>query len=40
MVEEKILNLGIALVPAGLIKQLVISDTAAVLHAEQQLAAT
>jgi transcriptional regulator NrdR family protein len=40
MVEEKLLNLGIALVPVGLIKQLVLSDTAAVLHAEQQLAAT
>jgi len=40
MVEEKILNLGIALVPVGLIKQLVISDAAAVLHAEQQLAIT
>jgi transcriptional regulator NrdR family protein len=40
MVEEKILNLGITFVPVGLIKQLVIRDTAAVLHAEQQLAAT
>jgi len=40
MVEEKILNLGITLVPVGLIKQLVVSDAAAVLHAEQQLAAT
>jgi len=40
LVEEKILNLGITLVPAGLIKQLVIGDTTAVLHAEQQLAAT
>jgi len=37
MVEEKVFNMGITLVPASLIKQLVISDTAAVLRAERQL---
>ena len=37
MVEEKIFNIGMTSVPTGLIKQLVISDTAAVLHARQQL---
>lgn len=37
MVEEKIFNMGMTSVPTGLIKQLVISDTAAVLHARQQL---
>jgi hypothetical protein len=37
MVEEKVLNMGIALVPASLIKQLVLGDTAAVLHAQRQL---
>lgn len=37
MVEEKIFNIGITLVPASLIKQLVLGDAAAVLRAEQQL---
>jgi len=37
MVEEKIFNMGITLVPASLIKQLVLRDTAALLHAQQQL---
>ncbi len=37
MVEEKIFNIGITLVPAGLVKQLVLSDTAAVLRAQRQL---
>jgi transcriptional regulator NrdR family protein len=37
MVEEKVLNMGITLVPASLIKQLVLGDTAAVLHAQRQL---
>jgi transcriptional regulator NrdR family protein len=37
MVEEKIFNMGITLVPASLIKQLVLGDAAAVLRAEQQL---
>lgn len=37
MVEEKIFNMGITLVPASLIKQLVLGDTAAVIRAQQQL---
>jgi hypothetical protein len=37
MVEEKVFNMGITLVPASLIKQLVLGDTAAVLRAERQL---
>lgn len=37
MVEEKILNMGSTLVPAGLIKQLVLGDAAAVLRAQRQL---
>ena len=37
MVEEKIFNIGISLVPSSLIKQLVLGDTAAVLRAQQQL---
>jgi transcriptional regulator NrdR family protein len=37
MVEEKIFNMGINLVPSSLIKQLVLGDTAAVLRAQQQL---
>jgi len=37
MVEEKILNVGVTLVPASLIKQLVLGDAAAVLRAERQL---
>jgi len=37
MVEEKIFNMGIKLVPSSLIKQLVLGDTATVLRAQQQL---
>jgi transcriptional regulator NrdR family protein len=37
MVEEKIFNMGLTLVSASLIKQLVLSDTAAVLRAHNQL---
>ncbi|MHC4537579.1 MAG: hypothetical protein ACYS6K_26905 [Planctomycetota bacterium] len=37
MVEEKIFNTGINLVPSSLIKQFVLGDTAAVLRAQQQL---
>lgn len=37
MVEEKIFNMGINLVPSSLIKQLVLGDTAVVLRAQKQL---
>jgi transcriptional regulator NrdR family protein len=37
MVEEKVFNMGITLVPASLVKQLVLGDTAAVLRAQHQL---
>jgi hypothetical protein len=37
MVEEKILNLGLTQIPKSLIKQIVLSDTAAVMRAEAQL---
>ncbi|MHC4488336.1 MAG: hypothetical protein ACYS9C_02315 [Planctomycetota bacterium] len=37
MVEEKIFSMGITLVPASLIRQLVLGDTAAVLRAQRQL---
>ncbi len=37
MVEEKIFNLGLTLVPVSLIKQLVLGDTAAMLRAQHQL---
>ena len=37
MVEEKIFNIGSTLVPASLIKQLVLGDTAAIMRAERQL---
>jgi hypothetical protein len=37
MVEEKVFNMGITPVPASLIKQIVLRDTAAVLRAERQL---
>lgn len=37
MVEEKVFNMGINLVPSSLIKQLVLGDTAIVLRAEKQL---
>jgi len=37
MVEEKIFNMGINVVPSSLIKQLVLGDTATVLRAQRQL---
>jgi hypothetical protein len=37
MVEEKILNMGLNLIPASVVKQLVLSDTAALLNAQRQL---
>ena len=37
MVEEKIFSMGLTLVPASLIKQLVLGDAAAVLRAQRQL---
>lgn len=37
MVEEKIFKMGITLVPASLIKQLVLGDAASVLRAQHQL---
>ncbi len=37
MVEEKIFNMGLTSVPASLIKQLVLGDTAAFLRAQRQL---
>ena len=37
MVEEKIFNLGMTLVPSSLIKQLVLGDTATVLRAQREL---
>jgi transcriptional regulator NrdR family protein len=37
MVEEKIFNIGLTSVPASLIKQLVLGDTAAFLRAQRQL---
>jgi transcriptional regulator NrdR family protein len=37
MVEEKIFSMSMTRVPAGLIRQLVLSDAAAILHAQQQL---
>lgn len=40
MVEEKIFNMGITLVPSSLVKQLVLGDAAAVLRAQQQLLQT
>ncbi len=39
MVEEKVFNLGMTLVPSSLIKQLVLGDTATVLHAQRHLQA-
>ena len=39
MVEEKVFNLGMTLVPASLIRQLVLGDAATVLRAQQQLQA-
>lgn len=40
MVEEKVFRIGMTLVPASLIKQLVLSDAAAVLRAREQLQMT
>lgn len=37
MVEERVFNLELTAVPVSLLKQLVLSDTAAVLRAQQQL---
>jgi transcriptional regulator NrdR family protein len=37
IVEEKIFNLGMTLVPTSLIKQLVLNDTATVLRAQREL---
>ncbi len=37
MAEERVFRLGMTTVPRSLIKQLVLSETAAVLHAEQEL---
>ena len=37
MVEEKIFNIGVTLVPASLVKQLVLGDAAALLRAQRQL---
>lgn len=37
MVEEKVFSMGMTVVPSSLIRQLVLGDTAAVLHAERQL---
>jgi transcriptional regulator NrdR family protein len=37
MVEEKVFSTGITLIPASLVKQLVLGDTAAVLKAQRQL---
>lgn len=39
MVEEKVLAMGVNLVPASLIKQIVLGDTASVLRAQDQLQA-
>ncbi|UCF44082.1 MAG: hypothetical protein JSV99_03950 [Planctomycetota bacterium] len=37
MVEEKVFNMGLTVVPLSLIKQLVMADAAAVLRAQEQL---
>ena len=37
MVEEKIVNMGVTLVPSSLVKQLVLGDAATVLRAQRQL---
>ncbi len=39
MVEEKVLGIGVSPVPASLVRQLVLGDTAAVLRAQKQLQA-
>jgi 4-hydroxy-3-methylbut-2-en-1-yl diphosphate synthase IspG/GcpE len=40
MVEEKIFGMGISIVPASLVKQLVLADAAVILNAQQQLQTT
>ena len=37
MVEEKVFNMGISLVPTGLVRHLVLNDAAAILNAQKQL---
>lgn len=37
MVEEKVFSMGLTVVPASLVKQLVLGDTASLLHAQRQL---
>jgi transcriptional regulator NrdR family protein len=37
MVEERVFNMGISVVPAGLVRQLVLNDAAAILNAQKQL---
>ncbi len=37
MVEEKVLNMGLNIIPASLIKQIVLGDAAAMLNAQRQL---
>jgi hypothetical protein len=37
MVEEKVFNMGLPVMPASLVKQLVLNDTSAVIRAQQQL---
>jgi hypothetical protein len=37
MVEEKVFNMNLPVVSAGLVRQLVLSDTEAVIRAHQQL---
>ena len=39
LVEEKVLGIGVNPVPASLVRQLVLGDTAAVLRAHEQLQA-
>jgi hypothetical protein len=40
MVEEKVFNLGLPVIPAGLVKQLVLNDAAAVIRAQNQMQTT
>jgi len=37
MVEEKVFNVGMMLIPSSLVKQLVLGDTATVLQAQREL---
>ena len=37
MVEEKVFNMGLTVVPAGIVEQLVLNDAEAILKAQQQL---